>query len=211
MVNPSQNESCSWCGFYFDRLSTAIVLATDQSGQEVWRWQSDAFGDGLATSAPNSGLNAINLRFPGQYYDSESGLYYNYFRDYDPQTGRYVQSDPIGLGGGWNTYSYVGGNPISYIDPLGLATNTNQRRQYYENFPTGARGIVCALGLGLCPTDDPKLYRCLMARCTPECGNPFIIDNRSGGTHMFDPKTTRCECVLKGFNPSYNGGPPPGL
>ena len=61
------------------------------------------------------------MRFPGQYYLPETGLYYNYFRDYDPQTGRYVESDPIGLrGGSYSTYSYVNNNPISNRDPLGL-------------------------------------------------------------------------------------------
>ncbi|HGT3378250.1 TPA: RHS repeat-associated core domain-containing protein, partial [Pseudomonas aeruginosa] len=63
-----------------------------------------------------------NLRFPGQYYDAESGLHYNYFRDYDPETGRYVETDPIGLEGGINTYGYVGANPVGNIDPLGLQT-----------------------------------------------------------------------------------------
>ncbi|MCF6264253.1 MAG: RHS repeat-associated core domain-containing protein [Xanthomonadales bacterium] len=62
----------------------------------------------------------FNPRFPGQYFDSETGLYYNYFRYYDSETGRYVTSDPIGLGGGLNTFSYSKSSPVTYYDPMGL-------------------------------------------------------------------------------------------
>jgi RHS repeat-associated protein len=62
----------------------------------------------------------FDARFPGQWFDVETGLFQNGYRDYDPRTGRYVQSDPIGLGGGWNTYAYVGGQVTGAVDPEGL-------------------------------------------------------------------------------------------
>lgn len=97
-----------------DHLNTPRK-GSDALGIEVWSWDSDAFGVGEAT-----GSTTVNLRFPGQYYDSESGLHYNWNRYYDPETGRYITSDPIGLGGGLNTFGYVNGNPLMLADPAGL-------------------------------------------------------------------------------------------
>ncbi|WNC69620.1 RHS repeat-associated core domain-containing protein [Thalassotalea nanhaiensis] len=105
-----------------DHLNTPRAI-TKQDKTEVWQWQSDPFGKGLANNDVDLDGTTFdyNKRFPGQYYDGESGLHYNYYRDYDPTTGRYLQSDPIGLNGGMNTFGYVGGNPLMYTDPLGLA------------------------------------------------------------------------------------------
>ncbi len=112
-------QTITW--LHTDHLQTPR-LGSNSEGSFVWRWQSDAFG----TPLPDEDFDGdgrtvtVNLRFPGQYFDAETGLHYNYFRDYDPSTGRYVQSDPIGLDGGLNTYTYVMNNPINFIDPRGL-------------------------------------------------------------------------------------------
>jgi RHS repeat-associated protein len=108
---------------HFDHLGTPR-LATDDSQTVVWRWDSDAFGATLADEDPdgNGTKVTVNLRFPGQYFDVETGFHYNYYRTYDPGTGRYLESDPIGLGGGLNTYGYVGGNPLRFMDLRGLAS-----------------------------------------------------------------------------------------
>ena len=100
-----------------DHLATPR-LATDNSGRIVWRWEGEAFGGAAVTAGVEV---EINLRFPGQYFDQETGWFYNWNRYYDPSTGRYITSDPIGLAGGLNTYAYVGANPLLYTDPLGLA------------------------------------------------------------------------------------------
>ncbi|MBK9392732.1 MAG: RHS repeat-associated core domain-containing protein [Uliginosibacterium sp.] len=95
---------------------------TDTTGKALWKWNGEAFG----LSAPNEDADGdgkaltYNLRFPGQVFDKESNLHYNWHRYYDPGTGRYVSSDPIGLNGGINTYAYAKGSPIRKIDPTGL-------------------------------------------------------------------------------------------
>ena len=104
-----------------DQLNTPRLIANGTS-QTVWRWDNDdAFGGNAANGNP-SGLGAFefNLRFPGQYFDKETNNHYNYFRDYSPEIGRYLESDPIGLAGGINTFLYVSVDPLRRVDKSGL-------------------------------------------------------------------------------------------
>ena len=103
-----------------DHLGTP--RAVSEGNAVVWRWDSDPFGYASPDTDPDADQVQFtyNLRFPGQYWDIETGLHYNYFRTYDPSTGRYLESDPIGLEGGPNSYTYAIGNPVMYFDPLGL-------------------------------------------------------------------------------------------
>lgn len=120
-----------------DHLGTPR-LVTNEVGEPVWQWPYSAFGDNKptgvlkATPNPRTALTHLpellrattpiefNLRLPGQYHDTETGLAYNYWRSYCAECGRYVQADPIGMGGGWNRFGYVGGDPLGRLDPFGL-------------------------------------------------------------------------------------------
>ncbi len=100
-----------------DHLDTPRIVV-DRNDKRRWRWLAEPFGTAAPETNPDGlGVFTQNLRFPGQYADVESGLFYNYFRDYDASAGRYSTSDPIGLGGGINTFSYVESDPVNYVDP----------------------------------------------------------------------------------------------
>jgi len=97
-----------------DHLNTP-QKATDASQNLAWDAVLRPFGQTEQQTFPS----LTNLRFPGQFFDAETGLHQNWFRDYDPTIGRYVQSDPIGLSGGLDTYAYANGNPARYSDSRG--------------------------------------------------------------------------------------------
>ena len=117
-----------------DHLNTPRKLS-NADGQPVWQWSSSAFGEDKPTIAknrfanlditPNPGTTNLsevkfNLRYPGQYADEESGLFFNGYRSYCPSCGRYTQPDPIGLDGGWNRIGYAYQNPLKFTDHKGL-------------------------------------------------------------------------------------------
>lgn len=107
-----------------DHLGTPRVVVDPARDVAVWTW--DLKGEVFGASAPNEDpdqdgtLFEFAMRFPGQRYDAESGLHYNVQRDYDPASGRFVTSDPLGLQGGISTYGYVKGNPLTSVDPDGM-------------------------------------------------------------------------------------------
>jgi RHS repeat-associated protein len=114
----------------------------------VWRWdQQEPFGNNVADENP-SGLGAFNLplRLPGQYFDAETNLHYNYFRNYDPSLGRYEESDPLGLEGGLNTYAYVRSAPLALIDPTGLKVEVRCRTVGDPHNPGFRAGLAGMMG-----------------------------------------------------------------
>jgi RHS repeat-associated protein len=91
------------------------MLATGKDGTVDWNAVSEAFG--ATGSLPESSI-VMNLRFPGQYFDAETGNYYNFNRDYGPNIGRYIQADPVGLDAGVNLFLYAEGDSVSKVDPV---------------------------------------------------------------------------------------------
>ena len=144
-----------------DHLGTPRLI-TNEANKPVWQWPYSAFGNnkptGVLKATPNpkaaltnvpvllkaTAATEVNLRFPGQYFDEESGLAYNYFRSYDGKGGRYIQADPIGLAGGINRYGYVNANPLSSFDPRGLdlVVVTGGSRERSNPFGHSAVGVT---------------------------------------------------------------------
>ena len=113
---------------FTDQIGTPCLIE-DESGTEVWRAAIEPFGGVKVASGAKI---EFNLRFPGHYYDRELDLYYNRFRYYDPQAGRYLQSDPWGIAGGYNLYAYRS-NPLVQVDVRGLGEENAQNGKPKED------------------------------------------------------------------------------
>ena len=177
------------CPFFFflhtDHLNTPR-LATDKTQTVLWRWEGEAFGG----TAPNEDTDGdhlriiLNLRFPGQYHDSESDLYYNWNRYYDPKTGRYITSDPVGLEGALNTYAYVANGPYRWVDPFGLfcipfpdeatdwKTYSRGNPFYQLGQPLVVNGVGSCFWTRITPVRQERMVRSrqLCWECATDCG-----------------------------------------
>jgi RHS repeat-associated protein len=171
-----------------DHLDTPRKVRDPQRNVTIWSspFQGNPFGEASVNEDPDGDGTSVvyNLRFAGQFADSESGMNYNYFRDYEPSTGRYVESDPIGLRGDISTYAYVGGRPINQRDRYGLRVNDSGFIQWdstcdeCRKHPTNRKLLDDALTRACSETikqiNDSELLYCLKMRCKHsviECGD----------------------------------------
>ena len=163
--------------------------------QFMWRWDNvDPFGANLPNENPSGqGTFKYPLGFPAVYHHSETSTHYNYFRDYDPNTGRYEQSDPIGLRDGMNTFAYAQGRPLGVLDRYGLDTFACTRPL------EGSHGIRFGplYHQYLCTWDDRT--------GAVTCGGLGPSGSMFGSAGVIEPdryEPTRCE-LIEPNNPCY--------
>ncbi len=180
-----------------DHLATPR-LGTNDDQTVTWRWESDGFNAVRPNKDPDQDGIKVNLKigFPGQYWDSESGLYYNWNRYYDPKNARYITSDPIGLDDGVNTYAYVKGNPLTHIDFNGLYRHrlSNPPAPKINPMPSSPEPQVCVTNDD-CPQE--------IAACDDLCSNlPF------GATEPGIIGYQQYSSCMRGCIPARCGGNP---
>ena len=199
-----RRKSCVGLICYPDHLGTPRAITTsDAANTKVWEWRND---DPFGNNAPNENPGALgnftyNLRFGGRaYYDQETATMYMYFRDYDPATGRFPQSDPAGLSGGINTYAYVGGKPLSSTDPFGLWSTDAHNYFIRTMFPTLPTGLREAIERGSRTTDNMGYQDACnshMHAMSSDCLTPekarekmckFVKANLSGYNNLIESK-----------------------
>ena len=146
-VDHLRDQSSGEIYWFNTDLNGAPLEVTDERGAVRWSGQYGSFGEvrhqseGFSRFVNRTAMAHQPLRYAGQYADGETGLHYNLFRYYDPQVGRFIVQDPIGLNGGWNLYQYAP-NPLGWIDPLGLAAcnSSGQNRKFWKNEPIEFNG-----------------------------------------------------------------------
>ena len=181
-----------------DHLNTPRVIL-NSTNTPVWRWDnSDAFGVGQPDEDPDKDTVKFeyNPRFPGQYFDKETNLHYNGFRDYEPRTGRYIESDPIGLAGGSNTYAYANSNPLSFADPLGLWSTDVHSQIIDSAFPGLSAGLRDIIKSGSAGVDA-------LPNQLPGIGNDYEHAMRARGQSVADAKAKACDFIRKNLS-HYN-------
>src|SRR5262249_37774255 len=167
-----------------DHLGSPRAVTRPSDNALMWQWDNlDPFGANATNENPSGqGAFRYNLRFPGQYYDTEVGTNFNMRRDYDPTIGRYEQSDPIGLRGGINTYTYVASDPVSGTDPKGL-----ERRGAGKVLGPG-----CGAGYGTGVPDNPLvIFR--FRQCCVDHDNCYDDCNKQATKTQCDD--IFCDCL----------------
>ena len=212
-----------------DHLNTPRALTMLHGGNQpvgttVWKWaltaknanSNNGFGTDPANVDPDGDgtLVRFDLRFPGQQHDPETALHYNYFRDYEPSTGRYVESDPIGLEGGIVSYAYSRSRSLTIWDPLGLFTvdascdycefGVNNKPRVTRELESDCSALIFAvtnLALACCLIDRCKkdgVVKCNGEGCKDQAGGAYNTPTRVDGRCTNNPEIVYC---LKGINP----------
>jgi len=211
-----------------DHLGSPRAMQNPDGTASVWTWNllsnsptgSNAFGEQAPT-----GKQVFNLRFPGQYADGD-GLHYKYFRDYEAGTGRYVESDPIGLEGGISTYGYVESNPAISIDRLGLRSGlTITIPPRHRTLPNsrGAPGLDPERILRSCNRDPNCItsptFRdfCVKWECTPphveacrEPPPPYVVEEFVSDIGASSAPHLNCRCSKMASELALPDNKPPG-
>jgi RHS repeat-associated protein len=202
-----------------DHLGSPRAITRPSDNVLMWQWDNiDPFGANAANENPaGQGIFKYGLRFPGQYYDTETGTNYNYYRDYDPSIGRYEQSDPVGLRGGLNTYSYVMSMPVAKSDAMGLdpsdgsGFSTRYGNWCGRNWSGGHEGPIIPLD-PLGPIDS--VDNCCVAHdycyAKYECDQCMSSSAKAEGKKGCDKVLVDCLDKLRGKPPTSWPMPPSG-
>jgi RHS repeat-associated protein len=206
-----------------DHLNTPRAI-TDEQHRVVWRWDNqEPFGRSLPEEDPDGDGQRFefNLRFPGQYFDAQTGLFYNYYRDYDPQTGRYVQADPLGIvttprptptTGLNHLYTYVDSSPLSYADPYGLQAQPGYGTSscfYYQQRCKQDGGIYyCRLAPAVCANSPESRWTKCVRQCLQEADEKYCKSgNICGGSDVICVINIHQMC----WQECLKDGPPPSV